>query len=278
MDIRPITIYKLSAEGKDYYGSTVLPLVQRVQIHTRDANCQSYKNGISTSKDLKWEVMEVTTKELRAERENYYIRNYPCVNKLGKKVIVVTEDVLRKRANSARWRQRHAAEILQKQFQEREKRKQAELEKKQGIKIRNGVIQERPMCDNLPKMPPPPPPAEPIDPNAPKPQYYEVPNYMPFGVEKPASNELYHKHKDYVEGLLAELTYKTKEQTYMCNDCNKRLASSAPVVLRRHFCSYKHLINSGQMKPEDKPSRERKPVEALQQSFQQSLDDGYIFN
>jgi len=48
--------------------------------------------------------------------------------------------------------------------------------------------------------------------------------------------------------------------------------------LRRHFCSYKHLINSGQMKPEDKPSRERKPVEALQQSFQQSLDDGYIFN
>jgi len=276
MDIRPITIYKLSAEGKDYYGSTVLPLVQRVQIHTRDANCQSYKNGISTSKDLKWEVMEITTKEMRAERENYYIRTFPCVNKLGKKVIVVTEDLLRKRANSARWRQRHLAEIHQKQFEEREKRKHLELEKKQGIKIRYGVIQERPMADNLPKTPPPQP-VEPIDPNAPKTQYYEVPNYMPFGVQKPEANELYHKHKEYVEGLLADLRHKTKEQTYICNDCNKRLASSAPVVLRRHFCSFKHLLNAKQMTYEERMKYKR-PNAVLQQSFQESIDDGYIFS
>lgn len=287
-DIRPITIYRLSSGEKHYYGSTVLPLIQRVQIHTRDSNCRAYKEGISCSKDMKWEVVETTTQELRLERENYYIRNFPCVNVLGR-YEVPAEHRARQKLARDKWlskpENREKARVAK--FRSREERKKQELETKEGIKIKAGVILDRPMHENLPKEQEEVEDAYVEGAGATNP--YEVPKYLPFGIDKPEMNELYEKHKDYIEGKLASLAWKSKEQTYFCSDCNKRLASSAPVVLRRHFGTYKHLINSFQMETHEKPMKERKPYvrkprpgsgtpsEALQQSFQESIEEGYVF-
>lgn len=285
-NLRPAIIYRLSAGDKHYYGATVLPLIQRVQIHTRDNCCQSYKQGISTSKDLKWEVVEITTQELRLERENYYIRNFPCVNILGRDTNVPQELKEQRRVNSKRWRSKpeNREKVNKKKREKREEMKKQELEKKHGIKIKQGIILDRPMHENVPN-----PPSD--DNSSEASNSYEGVHYTPFGVNNPDMNELYQKHKDYIEKKVAELAWKSKEQTYHCSDCNKNLASSAPVVLRRHFCSYKHLINSFQMETSDKPVKERKPytrktqtvipVEpsaTLKESFQQSIEEGYVFN
>ena len=288
-DERPITIYRLSAGEKHYYGSTVLPLIQRVQIHTRDSNCSCYKAGISCSKDLKWEVVETTTQELRYERENYYIRNFPCVNIAGR-YDVPAEKRARQKLARDKWLSipENREKSNQARFKAREERKKQELETKEGIKIKAGVILDRPMHENLPKEQELQEEAY-IEGGAAATDPYEVPKYLPFGIDKPEMNELYEKHKDYIEGKLSSLAWKSKEQTYFCTDCNKRLASSAPVVLRRHFGTYKHLINSFQMETHEKPLKERKPYvrkprpgsktpsDALQQSFQESIEEGYVF-
>lgn len=284
-DIRPITIYRLSSGEKHYYGSTVLPLIQRVQIHTRDSNCRAYKEGISCSKDMKWEVVETTTQELRLERENYYIRNFPCVNVLGRYEVPAEKRERQKLARN-KWlskpENREKARVAK--FRSREERKKQELETKEGIKIKAGVILDRPMHENLPKEDAAGGAAEVVE------EDFDKTQYTPFGVDNPEMNALYEKHREYIETKLAELKYLTKERTYFCADCNKRLASSAAVVLRRHFCSYKHLINSFQMETHEKPIKERKayvrkprpgsgaPSETLKQSFQESLDDGYVFS
>lgn len=302
-DIRPITIYRLSSGDKHYYGSTVLPLIQRVQIHTRDSNCRAYKEGISCSKDMKWEVVETTTQELRLERENYYIRNFPCVNVAGRYDVPAEKRERQKLARN-KWlsKPENREKVKQQKFRSREERKKQELETKEGIKIKAGVILDRPMHENLPKEQDLQEEAyvdlqtasggfnsSEASKGAGATNPYEVPKYLPFGIDKPEMNELYEKHKDYIEGKLASLAWKSKEQTYFCSDCNKRLASSAPVVLRRHFGTYKHLINSFQMETHEKPMKERKPYvrkprpgsgtpsEALQQSFQESIEEGYVF-
>mgnify|MGYP003346856606 CR=1 FL=1 len=271
----PIIIYRLSADDKHYYGSTTLPLIQRVQIHTRDNNCYAYKAGISCSKNLTWEVVEEVTDENRYEREMYYIQNFPCVNKVGKvcKYSMTPEQKEKHKQYMLEYRKRPdiIARENKRAFDKREQRKAEELQTGIGIKIKKGVIIERDMNDNLPKI-------------ISQDEDAYTPLYTPFGINSPEKNALYEQHKDYVEGKINELSYKTQNQVYYCEECEVQVARATTVVLRRHFSTFKHLKNAGILTSADKPFKKRKPYNlkrnrgvinpVLVQSFHESVEEG----
>lgn len=96
------------------------------------------------------------------------------------------------------------------------------------------------------------------------------PKYNPFGTSRPKWNDLYETHKTYVENKIMETKDQSSTQTYYCKECNKNLNSCSPSILRRHFVSYKHLINAKII--------DKKPDPVLVASFNESIDEGYVFN
>ena len=156
-------------------------------------------------------------------------------------------------------------------FDKREQRKAEELQTGIGIKIKKGVIIERDMNDNLPKI-------------ISQDEDAYTPLYTPFGINSPEKNALYEQHKDYVEGKINELSYKTQNQVYYCEECEVQVARATTVVLRRHFSTFKHLKNAGILTPSDKPFKKRKPYTlkrnrgvinpVLAQSFHESVEEG----
>ena len=96
------------------------------------------------------------------------------------------------------------------------------------------------------------------------------PQYNPFGSNRPKWNDIYEQHKDYVENKIQETKDQSGSQTYYCKECDKHLNSSTPSILRRHFVSYKHLINAKKI--------DKKPDPILVESFNESIADGYVFN
>ena len=96
------------------------------------------------------------------------------------------------------------------------------------------------------------------------------PQYLPFGSSREKWNALYETHKDYVENKIQETKGMSSSQTYFCKECNKNLNSCSPSILRRHFVSYKHLINAKII--------DKKPDPVLIQSYNESIDEGYVFN
>ncbi len=84
-------VYKLSKNGKDYYGSTCMSMAQRMTKHRQhnktynDRNCASailFEDGIDPEITILETVMFNELKELRAT-EDTYIRANPCINKCG---------------------------------------------------------------------------------------------------------------------------------------------------------------------------------------------------
>lgn len=82
-------IYKLSKNGKNYYGSTIMTMAQRM---TKHRQCDKKHRQCSSAElfedkiDPKVEIIETfkyeEIRELR-EREDYYIKNFDCINKKG---------------------------------------------------------------------------------------------------------------------------------------------------------------------------------------------------
>jgi hypothetical protein len=86
-------VYKLSKNGKDYYGSTCMSMAQRMSKHRQHNKSYTDKNKSCSSKELFEDgidpeitiletVMFNELKELRAT-EDTYIRANPCINKCG---------------------------------------------------------------------------------------------------------------------------------------------------------------------------------------------------
>ena len=86
-------VYKLSKNGKDYYGSTCMSMAQRMTTHRQHNKSYTNKNKSCSSKELFEDgidpeitiletVMFNELRELRAT-EDTYIRANPCVNKCG---------------------------------------------------------------------------------------------------------------------------------------------------------------------------------------------------
>lgn len=97
-------VYKITDNTNDncYYGATIQELHQRKSGHKRDF--KRYMNGgyknktkaqytysacdIFKNNNYSFEIIEVVETDREKtellERELYYIRNFPCVNKLGK--------------------------------------------------------------------------------------------------------------------------------------------------------------------------------------------------
>jgi len=74
-----MSVYKKTCEtGKVYYGSTGNDISVRENKGHYHCTCKDFINP-------KMEVLEyIEDPDLRYQRELYYIRNFPCVNKMGK--------------------------------------------------------------------------------------------------------------------------------------------------------------------------------------------------
>lgn len=84
-------VYKLSKDCKNYYGSTVMSMAQRMSNHRafnkkyQTRKCASVELFVDNI-DPKVEIVEtIIFEELRElrEREDYYIKNFDCINKIG---------------------------------------------------------------------------------------------------------------------------------------------------------------------------------------------------
>ena len=77
-------IYKLYNEGGDYYGSTKLAINLRVNLHENGVECCS-SSVLKNYGKINYEIVETMDYEDRIElrkREQYYIDNFPCINKI----------------------------------------------------------------------------------------------------------------------------------------------------------------------------------------------------
>ena len=75
-------IYRLECNGLFYYGSTVLSLAQRMNLHSSKRNCSS-RILFEIGDEVKIELIEnyaCSCKRELEERETFWIINNPCVN------------------------------------------------------------------------------------------------------------------------------------------------------------------------------------------------------
>ena len=76
-----VKIYKLTCDDPEliYYGSTKKRLEQRLSHHKCALNCSS--RILFDNENVKIHLIEECDETKRIEREKYYIKNFPCINK-----------------------------------------------------------------------------------------------------------------------------------------------------------------------------------------------------
>jgi len=218
----PITIYRLTGNGKVYYGSTSRKLLTRVKGHLCDVTCVSYTSGITTAVDLSWNAVEITDELNRYDRECFWIENYECVNKSRPRPPVGHP------RHIPRTPRTHEVKMANEMYKQavRYSRREELLNKPRNI-IKDGKvyhINEFGECkENMEHDP-----------------YFFV-TTTPFG-KATQKNELYMRNRSYVEEKLESLKHISSTHNYNCPDCGAVVCVPSQSVLRRHFASKKHLF------------------------------------
>lgn len=230
--LAPVTIYRLSGNGKVYYGSTTKILLRRVKSHLTDVTCVSYTSGITTAMDLSWCIVEMTDELNRYDRECWWIENNECVNRSRPRP---PKGHPRHTPRTERTHEVKMANELYKQAVRYSRRE--ELYSKPRNVIKDGVlyhINQFGECkENMNHDP-----------------YYFV-TTTPFG-KASQKNELYMKNRPYVETKIEELKHLSSSSVYTCPDCGAGICVPTQSVLRRHFASKKHLFAVGLISKDEK--------------------------
>ena len=228
----PITIYRLTGNGKTYYGSTKRKLITRIKGHLCDVTCVSYTSGITTAVDLSWNAVEITDELNRYDRECWWIDNNECVNRSRPKPPVGHPKHI---PSTPRSFEAKMANELYKQAV-RYARREEYLNKPRNI-IKDGKVyhinQFGECKENMEHDP-----------------YFFV-TTTPFG-KATQKNELYMRNRSYVEEKLVALKAISSSHNYNCPDCGACVAVPTQSVLRRHFASKKHLFAVKLIAPDEK--------------------------
>jgi hypothetical protein len=223
---RVVTIYRLTGGGKTYYGSTEKKLLQRVCIHTKDVTCASYTSGISTAYDFSWNVVATTNQENRYDIEKWFINNNECVNKATPKPPKGHSKYVPPRYEKTE-KTKKQNEIAKRRIRTCRK---AIYRVKPHLTIKKGIVYHmdgKGGCEENPTADP----------------YFFI-TTTPFG-KATQKNDLYMKHRAYVEERVLNVKDFPIQHTYNCPDCGCRISVPSQSVMRRHFGSKKHLFSVG---------------------------------